>query len=84
MAKTAGTIGVKLVAIGSSKGIRIPKVLRQKYGWSDLVVIEETEDGLLLRREKGDKLSWRGTYRAMAAADQDWSDLEVVVADGLD
>ncbi len=24
------------------------------------------------------------TYRAMAAADEDWSDLDVAVADGLD
>ena len=83
MAKAAGTIRVKLVTIGSSKGIRIPKVLRQKYGWSDLVVIEETEDGLLLRREKGDKLSWKDTYRAMATAGEDWSDLDATVADGL-
>ncbi len=32
----------------------------------------------------GDKLSWKDTYRAMAAADEDWSDLDVAVADGLD
>ena len=29
MAKTESTIGVKLIAIGNSKGIRIPKVLRK-------------------------------------------------------
>ena len=48
------------------------------------IVAEETEDGILLRREHGDKLSWKDTYRAMAAADEDWSDLDVAVADGLD
>jgi len=84
MSRTGSGIGVKLIAIGNSKGIRIPKVLREKYGWRESIVAEETEDGILLRREHGDKLSWKDTYRAMATADEDWSDLEVVVADGLD
>ena len=30
-------------------------------------MLEETEEGLLLRRDAGDKLSWRATYKAMAA-----------------
>ena len=30
------------------------------------------------------KLSWKETYKAMAAAEEDWSDLEVARADGLD
>ena len=34
---------VKLVPIGNSKGIRIPKQLRQKYGWGDELVLEEQE-----------------------------------------
>ena len=84
MAGTTGTPGAKLIAIGNSRGIRIPKVLREKYGWSESIVLEETEEGLLLRRDAGDKLSWRATYRAMAAAEEDWSDLEVAMADGLD
>ena len=29
------------------------------------------------------KLSWRETYKAMAAAEEDWSDLEVATADGF-
>ena len=33
---------------------------------------------------QGGKLSWSDTYRAMAADDEDWSDLDVAVADGLD
>ncbi len=84
MAGTRGTPGVKLIAIGNSRGIRIPKVLREKYGWSESILLEETEEGLLLRREVGDRLSWRETYKAMAAAEEDWSDLDVAMADGLD
>ena len=79
-----GKLSVKLIPIGNSKGIRIPKVLRERYGWTESITAEETEDGILLRIEQGDKLSWKDTYRAMAAADEDWSDLDVAVADGLD
>ena len=84
MSRSTNRIGVKLVAIGNSKGIRIPKVLREKYGWRESIIAEETDDGILLRREHCDMLSWKDTYRAMAAADEDWGDLEAVVADGLD
>ena len=84
MANAESIIGVKLIAIGNSKGIRIPKVLREKYGWSESIVAEETEEGILLRRDASGKLSWKDTYRAMAASDEEWSDLDVTVADGLD
>ena len=84
MGKTARIADIRLVAIGNSKGIRIPKALREKYGWSESVVLEETEDGILLRRDTSQRLSWKETYQAMADADEDWSDLDVAVADGLD
>lgn len=84
MAKTARITDTKLVAIGNSKGIRIPKVMREKYGWSESIVLEETEDGILHRRDTSRKLSWKETYEAMAAANEDWSDLDIAVADGLD
>ena len=45
--------------IGNSRGIRIPKVLCEKYGWSESIVLEETEEGLLLRRDASGKLSWK-------------------------
>lgn len=84
MGTTTAIRDTKLVAIGNSKGIRIPKALREKYGWSESVVLEETEDGILLRRDTSRRLSWEETYQAMADADEDWSDLDVAVADGFD
>ena len=78
------TRAVKLISIGNSKGIRLPKVLLQKYGWGDSLVLEETEDGIFLYSNEKNKLSWQETYRAMAADREDWSDLDVAVADGLD
>ena len=79
-----GARAVKLIAIGNSKGIRLPKALIQKYGWSDSLVLEETGDGIFLHGPKKNKLSWKDTYRAMASADEDWRDLDTTMADGLD
>ena len=78
------TRDVKLIDIGNSKGIRLPKVLLQKYGWGDSLVLEETEEGIFLYSNEKNKLSWKETYRAMAADREDWSDLDTTVADGLD
>ena len=36
MGRAMGTRKVKLIAVGNSKGIRLPKALLRKYGWSDL------------------------------------------------
>ena len=78
------TRDVKLISIGNSKGIRLPKALLQKYGWGDSLVLEETEEGIFLYSNEKNKLSWKETYRAMAADREDWSDLDATVADGLD
>jgi hypothetical protein len=49
-----------------------------------LVVLEETDQGLLLRRKNDDKLSWSDTYRAMANENEDWSDYDATLLDGLE
>ena len=84
MGKATGTREVKLIAVGNSRGIRLPKVLLQKYGWSDSLVLEEREEGVFLYSKEKNTLSWKESYRAMAADNEDWSDLEATVADGLD
>lgn len=77
-------IDIKLVPIGNSKGIRIPKALLQKYDFTSSLLLEETERGLLLRKKKEDKLSFEDTYRAMATESEDWEDLSVTISDGLE
>ena len=84
MGKTPSTRYVKLITIGNSKGIRIPEVLLQKHGWSGWLVLEERTGGVFLYSKERTKLSWKETCHAMAAEREDWSDLDVAVADGLD
>lgn len=64
----------KIIPIGNSKGIRIPKRLLVKYGLNESVEIKEMENGILLRKEENSQLSWVKTYQEMAKDDEDWSD----------
>ncbi len=75
---------IKLVPIGNSTGIRIPKTLLQKYGLRDHLLLEETDRGLLLRQNQESRLSWKETYRAMAAEKEDWDDFTPALLDGLE
>jgi len=75
---------IKLVPIGNSTGVRIPKTLLNKYGFFDTLLLEETERGLLLRKKNDEKLSWKQTYKAMADEQEDWSDLDVTLLDGIE
>ena len=75
---------VKLIPIGNSRGIRLPKALLDKYGWSDRLMLEEMEESVVLRGKETHNLSWEETYRAMAAESEDWRDFDVTIADGVD
>jgi antitoxin MazE len=78
------TQSIKLIAIGNSKGIRLPKSILQKYGFSDTILLEETDNGILLRQIEDQKLSWEKTYKEMAKEKEDWQDFENTLLDGLD
>ena len=64
----------KLIRVGNSKGIRLPKRLIAKYGLAEVVVITELKNGILIENPSGSKLSWEDTYKAMSESDEDWSD----------
>jgi len=84
MEKQTRTRDIKLVPIGNSKGVRIPKALLQKYGLNDSLLLEEIDRGLLLRKKEDDKLSWEDTYQAMANEKEDWDDFDATLLDGLE
>ena len=83
MEKQLRSRDLKLVPIGNSQGVRIPKALLQKYGLSSSLVLEETDQGLLLRKKREDKFSWEDTLKAMAEEGEDWTDLDATLLDGL-
>jgi antitoxin MazE len=75
----------KLVSIGNSKGVRIPRKLIEKYHLTDTIIIEEAGDGLFIKPETTTpRLSWEDTFKEIAANDESWSDFEEIAGDGLD
>jgi antitoxin MazE len=83
MQKQPRRMDLKVVPIGNSRGVRLPKSVLNKYAITDTVVLEEREDGILLRSKQDERLSWEETYQEMAREREDWSDLDVTLADGL-
>jgi antitoxin MazE len=67
MEKVTRIQSVRLVSIGNSKGIRLSKAILQKYGFAETLLLEETEQGILLRNVETPKFFWEKTYKAMAA-----------------
>ncbi len=71
----------KLITIGNSQGIRLPKKLISQYGLGEVVILEELEEGILLRAADKGKLSWEDTYKEMAAQEgdkwKDWQELDL-------
>lgn len=88
MTTQSSTRAVKLIAIGNSRGIRLPQILLRRYGMDGQITVEERPDGLLLRGAESAKASLRQTFVEMAreqtAGSDDWSDMEGTTADGLD
>ncbi|WP_417911047.1 AbrB/MazE/SpoVT family DNA-binding domain-containing protein [Candidatus Electronema sp. PJ] len=84
MEKQIKTQQIKIVPMGNSLGIRLPKAVLQRYGFADSLILEETAAGLLLRKQKDEKLSWADTCKAMAEEGEDWSDFDSVISDGLE
>jgi antitoxin MazE len=72
-----------VVRVGKSRGVCLPKGMLDRYAIRDAVIVEEREDGLLLRSPK-DRLSWDDTFKEMAREREDWSDLDPTLKDGLD
>jgi len=81
------TATLKITRIGNSKGVRLPAATLRRYHFDDEVVMEERNEGILLRPtgvQTVKKLSWEDTARAMAASSENWSEWDAAVADGLE
>ena len=77
---------IKIIRIGNSQGIRLPKPLLQKYGLDKELILEEIEEGILLRKPEGRRLSWEDTYREIAAdrgERAEWVELDTALLDGI-
>ncbi len=62
---------IKIVPIGNSRGIRIPKALLQQCRLCQTVEIEARPDGLLIRPSERPRKGWDVAFQAMAQAGDD-------------
>jgi mRNA interferase MazF len=77
---------LKIARIGNSRGVRLPASSLKRYAVGSVMIMEERSEGILLRPlgPTVEKLSWEDTAREMAAANEDWSEWDVLNGDGLD
>ena len=64
-------IKTKIVKIGNSRGVRIPKLLLEQAGFIEEVEIVVDNDQLILRPVAGPRAGWDEAFRRMAAAGDD-------------
>jgi len=83
MPRRRQNLELKIVRIGNSRGVRLPKSVIEKYALRESLVLEERDEGLLLRSSNDKRLSWDETFKEMAREKEDWSDLDSTLADGL-
>jgi antitoxin component of MazEF toxin-antitoxin module len=78
-------VELKVARIGNSRGVRLPAETLERYGIGESVIMEEREDGILLRPAgmSGLRLSWAETAAQMAASDEDWSEWDTTAEDGM-
>ncbi len=82
-AKTTTKVELKVVRIGNSRGVRLPKSVIERYKIGDALVLEAREDGLLFRGSGDKRMTWEETFRDMASEAEDWSDLDAAIGDGI-
>jgi len=49
---------IKLIKIGSSRGVRLPKKLIEKFNFGDELEMEIRKDGLLLKKSSNPRRGW--------------------------
>jgi antitoxin MazE len=61
----------RLVKIGNSQGIRIPKLLLDQVGFGEEVELELQEDRIVIRAAQGRRQGWDEQFQRMAEQGDD-------------
>lgn len=72
----------RIIRIGNSKGIRIPKALLEESGLGDEVEIGLCPEGLQISPAAGPRLGWAEEFKNMALAGDDVLPLDEATAIG--
>ncbi|HVG31868.1 MAG TPA: AbrB/MazE/SpoVT family DNA-binding domain-containing protein [Pyrinomonadaceae bacterium] len=61
----------RIVKIGNSQGIRIPKLLLERSNLSEEVELEAEDNRIIIRSTKQPRQDWESAFRAMAERGDD-------------
>lgn len=70
-------MNAKLIQIGNSKGIRLPKSLIEKYNLTEELEIMETDEGIIIKPVSSVRSGWEEQFKSANAEnipDDDFSD----------
>jgi antitoxin MazE len=59
------TVTAEIVSIGNSKGVRIPKAIREQVGLEGRVTLTVADDGLIIRPARKPREGWAERYAAL-------------------
>lgn len=65
------TMKAKIIDIGNSKGIRLPKYLLDQLGLEDEVQLEATKNSLIIRPAHTARFDWAKAFHKMAESGDD-------------
>ena len=65
------TVKTRIVKIGNSQGIRIPKPIIEQLGFAEEVELEIFPDQLIIRSVQAPRFGWEQAFLAMATAGDD-------------
>ena len=66
------TIKTRIVRIGNSQGIRIPKLLLDQTDIGNEVELEVQEDRIIIRSRKSSRYGWEEQFKIMAEQGDDY------------
>ena len=61
----------RIVKIGNSQGVRIPKLLLERSNLAEEVELEAEDDRIIIRSTKQPRQGWERAFRAMAERGDD-------------
>lgn len=56
----------KLIKIGNSKGVRLSRTLIEQYDLKENIVLEPTDNGILISSGKASRLGWEEQFKTAA------------------
>lgn len=65
------SIRTRIIKIGNSQGIRIPKTLLEQSGLGEEVELEVRDETIIIRRTEKAREGWEEQFRMMAAQGDD-------------